>query len=147
MFWLRALSGCMLNLLVLAAAASGQAVLQPTPSGEGGTVMYVSTEGNDTWSGKLAQPNAQRSDGPFATLAAARDAIRKLKAQGPLMRPVTVFPSCNLSSSAQQRCLPAIGCIGDRRFLRARIGDGEDQRLSESVGPSAHIETGEIQVS
>jgi len=75
MFWLRVLRGCLLNLLVLATAASGQTVQQPTPS-DGGTVMYVSTEGNDAWSGKLAQPNAQHSDGPFASLAAARDAIR-----------------------------------------------------------------------
>ena len=90
MFWLRVLRGCFLNLLVVAAAASGQAVQQPTPS-ESETVMYVSTEGNNAWSGKLAQPNTQHSDGPFATLAAARDAVRKLKAQGTLTRPVTVY--------------------------------------------------------
>jgi hypothetical protein len=37
---------------------------------------YVATDGNDAWSGKLAAPNAERSDGPFATLTKARDAVR-----------------------------------------------------------------------
>ena len=41
--------------------------------------MYVSPIGNDTWSGKLMQPNLDRTDGPFATLSGARDAIRILK--------------------------------------------------------------------
>ena len=41
--------------------------------------FYVSGKGSDAWSGSLAAPNAQKSDGPFATLERARDAIRKLK--------------------------------------------------------------------
>jgi hypothetical protein len=44
--------------------------------------FYVSTAGNDGWSGHLAQPNAARSDGPFATITRARDAIRALKRNG-----------------------------------------------------------------
>lgn len=40
---------------------------------------YVSTSGSDGWSGKLAVPNASRTDGPFATLSRARDAVRILK--------------------------------------------------------------------
>jgi len=42
---------------------------------------YVSAEGNDAWSGSLAQPNADRTDGPLASLVAARDASRKLAGQ------------------------------------------------------------------
>lgn len=38
--------------------------------------FYVSPQGNDTWSGTLAEPNATGTDGPFATLSRARDAIR-----------------------------------------------------------------------
>lgn len=38
--------------------------------------FYVSLEGRDNWSGMLAEPNDSQSDGPFATLARARDAIR-----------------------------------------------------------------------
>jgi hypothetical protein len=40
--------------------------------------FYVSTEGNDTWTGRLAAPKTDRSDGPFATLRRARDAVRSL---------------------------------------------------------------------
>src|SRR5262249_25616528 len=40
--------------------------------------LFVSREGNDKWSGTLASPDARKSDGPFATLAAARDRARKL---------------------------------------------------------------------
>ena len=39
-------------------------------------------KGNDAWSGKLADPNPRRTDGPFASLERARDAIRALKAAG-----------------------------------------------------------------
>ncbi len=40
---------------------------------------YVAVDGNDAWSGTLNARNAAQDDGPFATLARARDAIRKLK--------------------------------------------------------------------
>ena len=43
------------------------------------TVFYVSPAGNDRWSGALPAADARRQDGPLATLAAARDAIRRLK--------------------------------------------------------------------
>ncbi len=43
-----------------------------------GTDFYVSTEGRDTWSGKLPAPNAAKTDGPFVSLARARDAVREL---------------------------------------------------------------------
>ena len=42
--------------------------------------FYVATNGNDAWSGLLPAPNANGTDGPFATLEAARNAIRSLKA-------------------------------------------------------------------
>ncbi|NLG27102.1 MAG: hypothetical protein GX557_04280 [Chloroflexi bacterium] len=38
---------------------------------------YVSPFGRDTWSGRLPQPNADGTDGPFATLARARAAMRE----------------------------------------------------------------------
>ena len=41
--------------------------------------FYIATNGNDTWRGTLAEPNAARTDGPFATLERARDAIRLLE--------------------------------------------------------------------
>jgi parallel beta-helix repeat protein len=53
--------------------------------------FHVSTEGRDAWSGKLASPKAGGSDGPFATLTRARDAVRELKASGKLREPATVM--------------------------------------------------------
>jgi hypothetical protein len=52
--------------------------------------FYVATDGNDAWSGKLDRPNAAKTDGPFASLAGARDAIRKRKMQGPLTNAIEV---------------------------------------------------------
>jgi hypothetical protein len=41
--------------------------------------LFVAPQGNDHWSGRLAEPNAARTDGPLATIQAARDAIRGIK--------------------------------------------------------------------
>jgi parallel beta-helix repeat protein len=58
--------------------------------GEAATI-YVSTSGNDSWSGTLAVPNAERTDGPLASLAGARDAVHRLKSRaGGLTEPVHV---------------------------------------------------------
>ena len=38
--------------------------------------FYLSPQGNDEWSGRLPEPNAAGTDGPFAGLARARDAVR-----------------------------------------------------------------------
>jgi len=43
--------------------------------------FHVAPDGNDAWSGGLESPNAEKTDGPLATLAGARDAVRKLKTQ------------------------------------------------------------------
>jgi hypothetical protein len=51
----------------------------------------VSPVGNDAWSGQLAEPTADKTDGPLASLAGARDAVRKLKATGPLSEPVEIL--------------------------------------------------------
>ena len=71
-----------LALLLLGSSACG-GKSEPTD-------LYVSTEGNDSWSGRLAAPNSQKSDGPLATLERARNIVRELKGQGRLEAPVTV---------------------------------------------------------
>lgn len=53
--------------------------------------LYISPEGNDRWSGRLPLPNAERSDGPFATLTRARDAVRELKSNAELPPAMTVW--------------------------------------------------------
>ena len=54
------------------------------------TLLCVATNGNDAWSGALAQPNCQRTDGPLASLEGARNAIRKLRSQPEFQGPVSV---------------------------------------------------------
>ncbi len=39
---------------------------------------YVSNQGDDNWSGLLPEPNADRTDGPLATLIGARNRVRHL---------------------------------------------------------------------
>lgn len=53
--------------------------------------FYVSPQGNDRWSGRLARPNKEHTDGPVASLAGARDKIRRLKSQGVITKPVRVI--------------------------------------------------------
>jgi len=43
--------------------------------------FYVSPQGRDDWSGRSPVPKRSGSDGPFATLARARDAVRQLEAK------------------------------------------------------------------
>ncbi|NUQ61192.1 MAG: right-handed parallel beta-helix repeat-containing protein [Pirellulales bacterium] len=57
------------------AAASG-----PERSHAEALTLYVSTVGNDSWSGRFAEPNAGRTDGPLATVQKARDMLRETKA-------------------------------------------------------------------
>jgi hypothetical protein len=54
-------------------------------------VYIVSPEGNDHWSGTLVEPNRDRSDGPFATVARAQSQLREIKQHGEFDRPVTVY--------------------------------------------------------
>jgi hypothetical protein len=60
-------------LLILSVSLSAPGV------GLAATDIYVSASGNDHWSGRLASLKGDSSDGPFATLTRARDAIRALK--------------------------------------------------------------------
>jgi len=52
--------------------------------------FYVAVDGDDRWSGRLPAANTPSSDGPFATMARARDAVRELKKK-PLNRDVVVL--------------------------------------------------------
>ncbi|HLK60691.1 MAG TPA: hypothetical protein VKU00_29275, partial [Chthonomonadaceae bacterium] len=55
--------------------------------------FYVAPDGNDRWSGTRATPNRTRTDGPFATLEGARDAIRKAhRSLAKLTEPIFLRP-------------------------------------------------------
>ncbi|HZK81460.1 MAG TPA: right-handed parallel beta-helix repeat-containing protein, partial [Humisphaera sp.] len=53
--------------------------------------FYVSPDGNDHWSGAHPAPLADHSDGPFATLERARDAIRDLNRKARTDHGVVVY--------------------------------------------------------
>ena len=52
--------------------------------------FYVSPDGDDSWSGTLSGPNSEKTDGPFATIHRAQQAVRdfKLKVYSPKEDPV-----------------------------------------------------------
>jgi len=68
--------------VVLAVVLAGAGALAQ----QAGRTFFVAPVGNDAWSGTLNAPNADRTDGPFATLEGARNALRKI----PKTQPITV---------------------------------------------------------
>ncbi|MHC4799405.1 MAG: right-handed parallel beta-helix repeat-containing protein, partial [Planctomycetota bacterium] len=71
-----------LTTCLIVGTAFQQAAAAPGP-------FYVSLQGNDSWSGTLPDPNAGNTDGPFATIEGARDALRGQTAG--MTSDVTVF--------------------------------------------------------
>ena len=65
-------------LLILAITASACNSKNP------GLTLYVSGTGSDSWSGRMSQVNNDKTDGPYQTIEAARNEIRKLKQRGGL---------------------------------------------------------------
>jgi hypothetical protein len=61
---------------LLMLAISAMAGAQPPAN------FFVSPRGHDSWSGRLATPNASGSDGPFATLGRAQKAARAVSGGG-----------------------------------------------------------------
>jgi hypothetical protein len=52
--------------------------------------LYVAPDGNDHWSGSIPMASAEGTDGPMASVAGARDVIRRLRSDGALKRGVAV---------------------------------------------------------
>ena len=78
-------------LICLSFAAWSVTLATAGPHDSDRIVLYVSTNGNDGWSGQLPAPTVNRRDGPFATLTAARNAIRRLKSEKKLPGAVDVL--------------------------------------------------------
>ncbi len=70
--------------LILPLVTALSSLFPCTATASSPTVLYVATDGNDAWSGTVPEANAGKTDGPFATLERARDAVRELKKQGGL---------------------------------------------------------------
>lgn len=69
----------MKSLAILAIAACGWAAFaQDAPAPATYPVLFVSPDGNDSWSGTLPEPDAAKGDGPFKTIARAQQALREI---------------------------------------------------------------------
>jgi hypothetical protein len=85
---------CIVALRTLAAGACASEALAPSllpndPVVSASTAdFFVSPRGRDDWSGRPSEP--AQNDGPFATIARARDAARSLRKTQPEPRPVRV---------------------------------------------------------
>jgi len=103
--------------------------------------FYVATNGNDQWSGSRADPNARRTDGPFATLERAREAVRDRRRGGGsvrvlvrggayrLAKPFVLRPEdsgmeqCPITYAAYPKEQPILS--GGRPITGWKRGDGE----------------------
>ena len=78
---------CLAFVALLSLTAAATRVSAEEPSAD----LYVATDGNDAFSGRLAVVNAERTDGPVATIARAQALVRQLKSQPPGKRPIVVM--------------------------------------------------------
>ena len=76
-------------ILVLISIFSIQSIAQVSP-GKPRADFVVATDGNDSWSGMLPAPNPANTDGPFASVARAQVAVRKLIQSHP-NRPIVIM--------------------------------------------------------
>lgn len=91
--------------------------------------FYVATGGNDAWSGTLAAPNVESTDGPFATLARARDAVRQAdKSSG-----AEVILRGGLYEVKEPLVLGAEDSGAENARVVWRAADGEEVRLTGGV--------------
>ncbi|MBN2474182.1 MAG: right-handed parallel beta-helix repeat-containing protein [Pirellulales bacterium] len=122
------------TLLLLAVATT--TVLSPEARADAD--FFVSTIGNDQWSGTLAEPNSEGTDGPLATVDGARHAVRALKKGQPdrarpivvsirggtyfLDRPITFGPE---DSGTQQAPVVYQAYAGERPVLSGGVAIGD----------------------
>ena len=67
------------KLIVILVLITGSLCLASGINTKHAADFYISPAGNDAWTGTLADPDTNGTDGPFATLERARDAVRELK--------------------------------------------------------------------
>lgn len=92
-------------------------------------ILYVATNGNDAWSGRLAEPNAARTDGPLATLARAQAVVRDLKRTGG----VTVMVRGGEYRLTEPLAFTAADSGADAAPVVYRVVEGETVRLTGGV--------------
>jgi len=76
----------LLTATVILATAFGHAFAAAST-----TDVFVSPTGNDAWSGRAHEPNAEKTDGPVATVHRAQEIARELKKKPGQARPIMVM--------------------------------------------------------
>jgi len=81
------------GLLLAFGCAADKAGSSPVAEGQTSAVFYVALNGKDTWSGTRPSANLSKSDGPFATLPRALEAVREARKEPGARsdRSVTIF--------------------------------------------------------
>lgn len=93
--------------------------------------IHVSTSGNDAWSGTLAAPNAEGTDGPFATLVRARDEVRRMKSEAGLREGgVRIFVHGGRYEFGEALVLSGEDSGTEQARVTYVAADGEDVRIS-----------------
>ena len=90
--------------------------------------FFVAKNGNDAWSGTLSFPNADGTDGPFATLEKARSAVRSAFSETP--RPYCVIVRGGLYELMQTFTLDAQDSGRENARITWKAHPGETVRLS-----------------
>lgn len=141
-----------LFILILAIILNSQSMASQIPQAD----YYVSVEGNDSWSGQLSAPNAARTDGPFATLQQARDAVqmtfenkpRKLKVliRGGLYRlsETVVF---SLKDSAGEQTITYEAYPGEKPVFSSGVSVGEWKKISSPLAGLPEISQRKVWVA
>ncbi|UKJ78141.1 carbohydrate-binding domain-containing protein [Azospirillum brasilense] len=127
------------ELTLGAVTVNGKTLATPTPSNDGsvtltvaapvfqgsasdaaapqGDAFYVAKNGNDGWSGRLAAPNAEGTDGPFASLERAQAAMRAGTVKTTYVREGGYTLTSTLSLGAPDSGVRIIGYPGEQAVL------------------------------
>ena len=92
----------------------GTASKAPAPSG---AAYYVAKNGKDTWSGRLAEPNADGTDGPFASLERAQAAMRGSDVKTTYVREGSYSLPRTLELTAQDSGVRILGYPGEQAVI------------------------------
>lgn len=104
-----------------------------TPAAGNAAAFYVATNGNDAWTGTLPAPNANMTDGPFATFNRARAAVQSVNKSG--LSQVTV------QFRAGTYFLPAT-----EEFTAADSGTANTEMFYENYSGEAPVISGGVRV-
>ncbi|CAO3383344.1 carbohydrate-binding domain-containing protein [Azospirillum argentinense] len=102
------------TLAVTAPVFQGSASDAPAPQGD---AFYVAKNGNDGWSGRLAEPNAEGTDGPFASLERAQAAMRAGTVKTTYVREGSYNLTGTLSLGAADSGVRILGYPGEQVVL------------------------------